>query len=185
MQDGVLNLCRVKLRDQQRLAHGPLNEYTQFGRGHPVRRSRAARRQRLRRRPARRHPEVQGLGDRSQRLHLLHHPGAGVGEDLRPDRRARLEDPSRLRQAAGPPAAAQGDLRAHRAVDHDQDQVRGHERSATPFDIPVRPDPVDEGTGRGAVAARTPAPSSRSITRRAASTCRSATRSSSPTASPR
>src|SRR6188508_3776679 len=33
MQDGVLNLCRVKLRDQQRLAHGPLKEYTQFGEG--------------------------------------------------------------------------------------------------------------------------------------------------------
>ncbi len=29
MQDGVLNLCRVKLRDQQRLAHGPLTEYPQ------------------------------------------------------------------------------------------------------------------------------------------------------------
>jgi formyl-CoA transferase len=27
MQHAVLNLCRVKLRDQQRLAHGPLNEY--------------------------------------------------------------------------------------------------------------------------------------------------------------
>ncbi|HWD05209.1 MAG TPA: formyl-CoA transferase [Amycolatopsis sp.] len=27
MQDAVLNLCRVKLRDQQRLAHGPLGEY--------------------------------------------------------------------------------------------------------------------------------------------------------------
>ena len=27
MQDAVLNLCRVKLRDQQRLAHGPLAEY--------------------------------------------------------------------------------------------------------------------------------------------------------------
>jgi formyl-CoA transferase len=27
MQHSVLNLCRVKLRDQQRLAHGPLNEY--------------------------------------------------------------------------------------------------------------------------------------------------------------
>ena len=27
MQDAVLNLCRVKMRDQQRLAHGPLNEY--------------------------------------------------------------------------------------------------------------------------------------------------------------
>jgi len=35
MQDGVLNLCRVKLRDQQRLQHGPLNEYSQFGEGIP------------------------------------------------------------------------------------------------------------------------------------------------------
>ena len=31
MQDGVLNLCRVKLRDQQRLEHGPLKEYSQYG----------------------------------------------------------------------------------------------------------------------------------------------------------
>jgi formyl-CoA transferase len=33
MQHAVLNLCRVKLRDQQRLAHGPLAEYPneQFG----------------------------------------------------------------------------------------------------------------------------------------------------------
>jgi formyl-CoA transferase len=30
MQDGVLNLCRVKLRDQQRLARGPLTEYPQY-----------------------------------------------------------------------------------------------------------------------------------------------------------
>jgi formyl-CoA transferase len=30
MQDGVLNLCRVKLRDQQRLAYGPLTEYPQY-----------------------------------------------------------------------------------------------------------------------------------------------------------
>jgi formyl-CoA transferase len=35
MQDGVLNLCRVKLRDQQRLKHGPLTEYSQFGEGIP------------------------------------------------------------------------------------------------------------------------------------------------------
>ena len=35
MQDAVLNLCRVKLRDQQRLAHGPLQEYSQFGEGVP------------------------------------------------------------------------------------------------------------------------------------------------------
>ncbi len=31
MQDGVLNLCRVKLRDQQRLKTGPLTEYSQYG----------------------------------------------------------------------------------------------------------------------------------------------------------
>jgi formyl-CoA transferase len=35
MQDGVLNLCRVKLRDQQRLKHGPLKEYSQYGEGVP------------------------------------------------------------------------------------------------------------------------------------------------------
>jgi formyl-CoA transferase len=35
MQDGVLNLCRVKLRDQQRLKAGPLTEYSQFGEGIP------------------------------------------------------------------------------------------------------------------------------------------------------
>src|SRR5476651_1265815 len=33
MQDGVLNLCRVKLRDQQRLKAGPLTEYSQYGEG--------------------------------------------------------------------------------------------------------------------------------------------------------
>jgi formyl-CoA transferase len=35
MQDGVLNLARVKLRDQQRLKHGPLAEYSQYGEGVP------------------------------------------------------------------------------------------------------------------------------------------------------
>ena len=33
MQDAVLNLCRVKLRDQQRLKHGPLKEYPQYPNG--------------------------------------------------------------------------------------------------------------------------------------------------------
>ncbi|MAY44426.1 MAG: formyl-CoA transferase [Rhodobacteraceae bacterium] len=35
MQDGVINLCRVKLRDQQRLSAGPLKEYSQYGAGIP------------------------------------------------------------------------------------------------------------------------------------------------------
>lgn len=33
MQDGVMNLCRVKFRDQQRMQHGPLTEYPQFPNG--------------------------------------------------------------------------------------------------------------------------------------------------------
>ncbi|KAA0594789.1 formyl-CoA transferase [Azospirillum lipoferum] len=33
MQDAVLNLCRVKLRDQQRLANGPMKEYPQYPNG--------------------------------------------------------------------------------------------------------------------------------------------------------
>jgi formyl-CoA transferase len=35
MQDGVLNLCRVKLRDQQRLGRGPLTEFSQYSEGIP------------------------------------------------------------------------------------------------------------------------------------------------------
>src|SRR6187401_483413 len=35
MQDGVLNLWRVKLRDQQRLKAGPLTEYSQYGESVP------------------------------------------------------------------------------------------------------------------------------------------------------
>ena len=35
MQDGVLTLCRVKLRDQQRIEKGPLTEYSQYGEGIP------------------------------------------------------------------------------------------------------------------------------------------------------
>ncbi|NNN38350.1 formyl-CoA transferase, partial [Streptomyces sp. S3(2020)] len=39
MQHAVLNLCRVKLRDQQRLAHGPLAEYPNDDFGQEVPRS--------------------------------------------------------------------------------------------------------------------------------------------------
>jgi len=35
IQDSVLNLSRVKLRDQQRLEKGPLTEYSQYGEGIP------------------------------------------------------------------------------------------------------------------------------------------------------
>ena len=63
MQDGVLNLARVKLRDQQRLAHGPLTEYSQYGEGVAVRQGDAARRQRFWRRPARLDLKCKGWKD--------------------------------------------------------------------------------------------------------------------------
>jgi formyl-CoA transferase len=39
MRDGILNVCRVKLRDQQRLEHGPLGEYPNKEFGNSVPRS--------------------------------------------------------------------------------------------------------------------------------------------------
>ena len=42
MQDAVLNLCRVKMRDQQRLANGPLSEYPNKTFGEAVPRSKNA-----------------------------------------------------------------------------------------------------------------------------------------------
>ena len=89
----------------------PAHRIQPVRRGHSVRQGGAARRQRFRRRPARLDPQVQGLGDRSRRLHLFHHPGAGLGRDLRPDRQAGMEDRSGLRHAAGAAAAAEAHLR--------------------------------------------------------------------------
>ena len=48
-----------------------------------VRQCGAACRERLGRRPAGNHPQVQGLGDRSERLSVLHRAGAGVEGHLR------------------------------------------------------------------------------------------------------
>ena len=90
-----------------------------------VRRCGAARRQRLGRRPARLDPQMQGLGDRSQRLHLLHHAGAGLEGHLRGHRPRGMADRSALRDAEGAPAAPDGNLRPDRGMDQDQDQVRG------------------------------------------------------------
>ena len=94
MQDGVLNLCRVKLRDQQRLKAGPLTEYSQFSEGVPFGDATPRAGNDFGRRSAGPHPEVQGRAAGSERLYLLHYAGAGVGADLRPDRRADLENRS-------------------------------------------------------------------------------------------
>ena len=153
MQDGVLNLCRVKLRDQQRLAHGPLKEYSQFGEGIPFGEA------------VPRAGNDSGGGQPGRILkckgwetdpnaYIYFITQAPVWEKIcdvigEPE----WKTASGLRQAAGPPAAPERDLRAHRAMDDDQDQVRGH---GHPQQVrhPVRADPVDEGDRRGPVAAR-------------------------------
>ena len=153
MQDGVLNLARVKLRDQQRLAHGPLKEYSQFGEGIPFGDA------------VPRAGNDSGGGQPGRILkckgwetdpnaYIYFITQAPVWEKIcdvigEPG----LEDPSRLRQAACPAVAAQRNLRAHRTVDDDEDKVRGdgHPQQGR---HPLRPDPVDEGNHRGPVAAR-------------------------------
>ena len=139
MQDGVLNLCRVKLRDQQRLAHGPLKEYTQFGQGIPFGEA------------VPRAGNDSGGGqpgvilkckgwETDPNAYIYFITQAPVWEKIcdligKPDWKT---DPDYAKPPARLPRL-EADLRAHRAVDHDQDQVRGHERAATRFDIPVGP----------------------------------------------
>ena len=169
MQDGVLNLCRVKLRDQQRLARtGVLNEYPQypdgkFGDAVP------------------RAGNASGGGqpgwilkckgwetDPNAYIYFITQAPVWRG-DLQGDRRGRLDHRPALRDAGGAPAAPEADLRAHRGMDDDEDEVRG---DGHPERVrhPVRPDPVDEGDRRGRSRCARRARSSRSTTRRAAST---------------
>ena len=82
MQDGVLNLCRVKLRDQQRLEAGPLTEYSQYGEDIPF----GDATPRAATIPAAvspaAYPEVQGLGDRSDNAYTYFITQAAVWEKI-------------------------------------------------------------------------------------------------------
>ncbi len=153
MQDGVLNLARVKLRDQQRLAHGPLTEYSQYSEGVPF--GKAV-------------PRAGNNSGGGQPAWLLKckgwesDPDAYIyfitqapvwGPICDADRRADLEDRSGLCHAEGAPAAAEKDFRADRGMDHDQDQVRGHGHLQCGR-YSGWTDPVDEGDCRGRVAAQ-------------------------------
>ena len=153
MQDGVLNLARVKLRDQQRLAHGPLTEYRQYGEGIAFGKA------------VPRSGNDSGGGQPGWILkckgwetdpdsYIYFITQAPVWEAIcdligKPEWKT---DPD----YAKPPArlaAAGTDLRDDRAMDHDQDQVRGHGNLQRARHS-GRPDPVDEGNRRGAFAAQ-------------------------------
>ena len=102
MMDGVMNLCRVKWRDHQRLTRQELSEYSVPTAGPD---DHAARRQRFRRRPARQRDQVQAR--RPQRLYLRGGAGSGVGRARQAHRTrrgsARSGHRSALRQDRRPP----------------------------------------------------------------------------------
>jgi hypothetical protein len=139
MQDAVLNLCRVKLRDQQRLERtGVLKEFPQYPDGR--------------------------FGDAVPRAGNAS-GGGQPGSILRC--KGWETDPNAyiyfITQAAvwpavckvigRAPAAPEAHLRAHRAVDDDEDEVRG-DGDPQPVRHPLRPDPLDEGDRGGSGAAR-------------------------------
>ena len=99
MQDGVLNLCRVKLRDQQRLERGPLKEYSQYGQGIEFGETTP----RAGNDSGGGQPgwilKCKGWETDPDAYVLLHHAGSGLGQDLRPHRPAGLERGSKLRNA--------------------------------------------------------------------------------------
>ncbi len=119
MQDAVLNLCRVKLRDQQRLERThTMHEYPQypdgkFGDAVP------------------RAGNASGGGqpgailkckgwetDPNAYIYFITQ-SARVAGGVQGHRRARLDRRRGLRHAAGAAAAPEADLRAHRAMDDD------------------------------------------------------------------
>ena len=149
MTNSVLNLCRVKMRDQQRLARGPLPEYPNKEFGDEVPRA----------------GNASGGGQPGAALRCA--PGGPndyVYVIIQPpsweplmkiigragaDRRPELRDPR------GAAVAHPGMFLDHREMDDDQDEMGGH-GGAERIRCAVRPDPVDEGhlRGQGSVRAR-------------------------------
>ena len=160
MQDGVLNLCRVKLRDQQRLERtGVMKEYPQypngkFGTAVP------------------RAGNASGGGqpgsivkckgwETDPNAYLYFITQAPVWKEICKviGKEAWITDPG-LRHAECAPAAPEGSIRRGGSLDHDQDQVRGH-GGVQRARHSLRSDPVDGGTGRTSRRCARPARSSR------------------------
>src|SRR5918911_1199056 len=137
MQDGVLNLARVKLRDQQRLAHGPLTEYSQYGEGIPF------------------GDAVPRAGNDSgggQPGWIL--KGKGWEDD--PDAYIYFITQAPVWGAicdviGKPEWKTDADFRHHRGLDENEDQVRG-DGYPQPVRHSLRTHLVDEGTRAGGIA---------------------------------
>lgn len=147
MQHAVLNLCRVKLRDQQRLVHGPLAEYPNDDFGTEVPRSGNASGGGQPGWAVKCAPGgpndyvyviVQPVGWKPL-SELIGPTGAGGGP--------------RVGDARGPAAQAQQDVPADRGVVLDAAQVGGAGAAQRP-QHPVRADPVHQGDHRGRLAGR-------------------------------
>ena len=153
MQDGVLNLCRVKLRDQQRVARTQvLEEYPQYPNGtfgDAVPRS----------------GNASGGGqpgwivkckgwetDPNAYIYVI--TQAPVWDRLCKviGRDEWITDP-KYTDAEGAAAASDGNLRHHRGMDENQDEVRGHGHSQS-RGHPMRTDSLHEGDRGRTVAAR-------------------------------
>ena len=149
MTDAVLNLCRVKMRDQQRIMKGPLPEYPnkEFGDAVPRAGNASGGGQpgaALRCAP----------GGPNDYIYVIIQPPCWAPLMKIVGREELITDPD----YATPPARLPhipGMLRDHRTMDDDQDQERGH-GGVERVRHTVRPDPVDEGhlRGQGALRAR-------------------------------
>ena len=144
MQDGVLNLCRVKMRDQQRLAHGPLKEFPQFGQGKPFGDA------------VPRAGNASGGGqpgwilkckgyETDPNAYIYFITQAPVWDKICKviGKEEWITDPNYAKPEARL-ASADGNLRHDRGLDQDQDQVRG-DGNLQPARHSVRPHPVHEG----------------------------------------
>ena len=138
MQDGVLNLCRVKLRDQQRLARTHvMEEYPQYPNGHfgdAVPRA----------------GNASGGGqpgwilkckgwetDPNAYIYFITQAPVWDGH-LQGDRARGMADRSRVRDTEGPAAASDGHLRPDRGMDEDQDKFEAMD-ILNKHDIPCGP----------------------------------------------
>ena len=173
--------ARVKLRDQQRLKHGPLTEYSQYGQGIPFGEA------------VPRAGNDSGGGqpgwilkckgwETDPNAYIYFITQAPVWEAIcdvigKPEWKT---DPD----YATPPARLPRLKQIFDTIEQWTMTKTKFEAMdiCNEYDIPCRPDPVDEGDRRGASRCARPAPWSRSTIRRAASISRSATRSSSRTA---